>query len=171
VRRGGGKSKGSAWEREVSVMLSRWVSSNTQDDVFWRSALSGGRATVAHRKGNKLANQVGDISCIHPIGHHFISRFAPECKFYSDLEIQGLLTGRGKLLAFWQEITTQANRYNKLPFLVAKQNRLPATICLTSRGLIQELSLTEQLTVVISKPHDLYIMLASVFIEHCKPFT
>lgn len=171
MRKGGGKQKGASFEREVCVMLSKWVSSGAQEDVFWRSALSGGRATVAHRKGVKLTEQVGDISCISPIGNRFTNKFAVEIKFYKDLEYTGLLKGNGKLLAFWKEINTQASRYNKLPFLVAKQNRMPTTVCLSSQGFLTELGLTEQLTVVINHPHDMYIMLASVFIEHCKPCT
>jgi hypothetical protein len=133
--------------------------------------MSGGRASVAFKKGVRLATQAGDISCIHPIGNHFISRFAPECKFYKDLDYKGLLTGRGKLLEFWAEINEQSGRYGKLPFLVAKQNRMPATVCLNHSGLVHELGLTYNQTVLISQRHDMYIMLADDFVKQCVPYT
>ena len=165
-----GKSKGSAFEREVSVMLSKWVSSNTQEDVFWRAAMSGGRSTVAFKKGKKLANQVGDISCIHPIGQKFIDAFAVECKAYSNLDYPGLITGKGKLLAFWAEINEQASRYGKEPFMVAKQNRMPAVVCLNREGS-NKLGIYETHTLLISRPFDLYIFGAGYFCSTCLPYT
>lgn len=170
MRPGGGKQKGASFEREVCVMLSRWLTNDQQEDVFWRSAMSGGRATVAHKKGGKrLASQVGDISCIHAIGNRFIDAFAPECKFYADLEYKGLLTGRGKLVAFWEEINEQASRYGKHPFLVARQNRMPAHVCLSKAGLT-ELGLKDFNTVLISIPIDMYILEAEDFVRACKPY-
>lgn len=170
MRKGGGKQKGASFEREVCVMLSRWLTNGAQEDVFWRSAMSGGRATVAHKKGGKrLASQVGDISCIHPVGNRFIEAFAPECKFYADLDYQGLLTGKGKLLAFWAEINEQAGRYQKLPFLIARQNRMQANVCLDKAGM-RKLGLRDVETLLISVPHDMYLIDAGHFVKVCKPF-
>lgn len=132
--------------------------------------MSGGRSTVAFKKGKSLSSQVGDISCVHPIGNTFISKFAPECKFYRDLEYQGLLKGKGKLLAFWDEIHKQAGRYDKQPILFARQNRLPTTVCLTYEGL-GILGLREDQTSLISHPHNIFIVLADRFVDECKPFT
>src|ERR1700744_2530157 len=104
MRPGGGKAKGASYEREVCVMLSSWITRGLRSDIFWRSAMSGGRSTVAFKKGKALASQVGDISCVDPIGNRFTSRFAAECKFVADLQYTGLLTGKGKLIEFWTEI-------------------------------------------------------------------
>ncbi len=164
-----GKQKGSQFEREICVFLSRWVSAGLQDDVYWRAAMSGGRSTVAFKKGKKLANQVGDISCIHPIGNRFTDKFAVEVKFYADLDYKGLLTGKGKLLAFWDEINEQASRYNKRPFLVARQNRMPTYMCLDWLGM-EELGLSEQATTLISIPHDMRLIEQSAFLKWCKPY-
>lgn len=170
MRAGGGKQKGAAFEREICVTLSRWLTGGDQEDVFWRSAMSGGRATVAHKKGGKrLASQAGDISCIHPIGHHFASRFAIECKFYANLDYQGLLTGKGKLLAFWAEINEQAGRYLKHPFMVVRQNRMQANVCLDKAGL-QALGMRERHALLISPKNDIYIFEADYFFRACKPF-
>lgn len=169
MKPGMGKQKGASFEREVCVMLSKWISNGIQEDIFWRSAMSGGRATVAHKKGVKLATQVGDITCIHPMGTNFTNTFAVECKFYADLNYQGLLTGKGKLLAFWDEINEQAGRYGKYPMLFARQNRLPMTVCLTKSGA-NALGLGDHKTVIISRPHDIYIMLADRFVSECAAY-
>lgn len=170
MRKGGGKQKGAVFEREVCVLLSNWLSGGTQDDIFWRSAMSGGRATVAFKKGGKrLANQAGDITCIHPTGNRFISAFAAECKFYASLDFQGLITGKGKLVTFWDEINKQAERYAKYPFLIARQNRVPALICLTHSGCTT-LSVDVSKTILISRPLDLYIFELERFFQLCTPF-
>lgn len=169
MRAGGGKQKGASFEREVCVALSEWLSGGLQQDIFWRSAMSGGRATVAYKKGVSLGAQAGDISCIKSIGMHFISQFAPECKFYADLDYKGLLTGKGKLLAFWAEINQQASRYGKLPFLIARQNRMPTFVCLNRAGMTK-LGLHTARCVLISPPHDLYLIEAGKFFKKCKPY-
>jgi hypothetical protein len=137
MRKGGGKSKGAAFEREVCVLLSRWVTAGKRDDCYWRSAMSGGRSTVARRKGVSLATQAGDISCIHPDGHRLTNKFYIECKHYKDLNFLGLLKGTGYLVEFWLETKQQAQRYQKLPMLIAKQNLLPTMICLSTEGASQ----------------------------------
>ena len=169
MRSGGGKQKGASFEREICVLLSSWISSGTQEDVFWRSAMSGGRATVAMKRGKRLTSQVGDISCIDPAGNRFIRAFAPECKFYANLDYSGLLTGKGKLLSFWQEINKQASQHGKHPIMFARQNRLPTTVCLTHSG-IQTLDFPAHKTVIISRPYDLYIVDADLFFSDCVPF-
>lgn len=169
MRPGGGKQKGAAFEREVCVLLSKWVTGGTSEDVFWRSAMSGGRATVGHRKGKAHSAQVGDISCTHPAGHHFISHFAPECKFYADLDYLGLLTGKGKLLAFWDEINKQASRYNKRPFLIARQNRMKPAVCLDKVGR-DKLGLLEREALLYSPRYDMYILDFEHFLKVCAPY-
>lgn len=169
MRRGGGKAKGSQFEREVCVLLSKWISNNKNEDIFWRSALSGGRATVGHKKGKKLSSQVGDISSIHPTGHRLTSKFALECKYYADLNYLGLLTGKGKLLEFWAEINLQAKIHNKLPFLVARQNRMQTMVCLDMKGR-QELGLRLQDMLISSVRRNIHIIEAKKFFELCKPY-
>lgn len=132
---GGGKQKGSAFERKICKDLSLWITNGLQEDVFWRSAVSGGRSTVASRKGKRFANQAGDISSVHPAGHALIDAFVIECKNYKDLRIAGLLTKTGKLVEFWDTLKQEAQHYEKLPMLIAKQNQLPVMVCLTAAGV------------------------------------
>lgn len=169
MKAGGGKAKGSQFEREVCVTLSKWLSNGAKEDVLWRSAMSGGRATVAAKRGKRLSSQVGDISCIHPIGNRFISEFAIECKYYADLDFKGLITGKGKLLEFWEEISKQADTHGKCPFLVARQNRIKPVVCLAHNGLTK-LGLWPSNTILISRPYDLYILSFEHFVKKCVPF-
>lgn len=136
MRRGGGKAKGASFEREVCKQLSLWISQGKNEDVFWRSAMSGGRSTVAARKGKRLAQQAGDISCISPVGQAFIDDFFIECKCYKSLNFEGLITGRGKLVEFWNIAKREAALYGKSPLLIAKQNNQPAIVCLDEPHLL-----------------------------------
>jgi len=125
MRRGGGKGKGSAYEREVCKRLSLWVSGGKSTDLFWRSAMSGGRATVAHRKGQKV-RQSGDITAVAPEGHALTDFYFLECKFYKDLDLAAFfLTGKGRLAKFWTTAVREAKKHKKKPILIARQNRMP----------------------------------------------
>jgi len=123
-RKGGvGKRKGSQFERDICVLLSKWVSHGKHDDLFWRSAMSGGRATVAKKKGVDI-RQTGDICSVSPEGHVLTDLFFVECKFYRDLQIDSfILDNKGKLADFWHVAKCEANRHKRYPMLIAKENR------------------------------------------------
>lgn len=53
--------KGSGFERELCRRLSLWASGGKDDDWFWRSSQSGGRATTRFRKGKTTRGHCGDI--------------------------------------------------------------------------------------------------------------
>lgn len=136
MRKGGSKQKGAAFEREVSEALSLWVSDGERDDLFWRSAMSGGRATVKFKTGKKNQTQGGDISAVHPAGHTFLGQFAVECKFYKELNIEtSLLRGYGTLIGFWGEAVRMAQRQRKTPMLIAKQNNFPPLVLMDKEGV------------------------------------
>jgi hypothetical protein len=79
VKKGGGKGKGSSFERKVCVLLSLWVTNGKKKDAFWRSSMSGGRATIHVKRGDKN-RQAGDIAAVAPEGHQFTDVFFAECK-------------------------------------------------------------------------------------------
>jgi hypothetical protein len=134
MKPGGGKQKGGAFERRICRELSLWMSNGLHEDLYWRSAMSGGRSTVAAGKGKRLAAQAGDISCVNEAGHALTDKFLIECKTYRDLQFEGLIRGKGHLADFWSETIRAAERYNKYPMLIAKQNQQPAIICLNNEG-------------------------------------
>lgn len=124
MRPGGGKQKGAQFEREVCKRLSLWVSGGADEDLFWRSAMSGGRATVAGKDGKVLRRQAGDITATSKEGCSLTDRFYIECKHVANLSLEGfILNDAGSLATFWDECVVQAKTYNREPMLIARQNR------------------------------------------------
>jgi hypothetical protein len=119
---GGGKAKGSAYERLICKRLSLWVSGGKREDVFWRSAMSGGRATV---KG-KTVRQAGDITAVAPEGHPLTDVFYIECKHVKKLDLESFLfKNKGLLAGFWKDAVKQADRHDKEAVIIARQNGWP----------------------------------------------
>jgi hypothetical protein len=135
MRKGGGKQKGASFERTVCKALSLWLSKGKREDLLWRSAMSGGRSTVALRSNKKLGAQAGDISSIDRLSHSFIEKYMVECKTYKTLNFESLIKGKGKLLEFWKIAKREAGRYDKVPMLIGKQNIYPIVVCLDGSGL------------------------------------
>lgn len=157
MRAGGGKAKGSQFEREVCVALSKWVSHGKSEDLFWRSAMSGGRATVGARKGKDLARHAGDISATSREGHALTDDWYVECKRYADLNFAAFfLKGQGPLAKFWQEACDQAKAHGKMPMLIAREDRaetlviVPTIVVVRSTAHLPTLSSAPTITAVRS---------------------
>jgi hypothetical protein len=136
MKKGHGNRKGGSFERWLAVQLSLWVSQGKRRDCFWRTALSGGRATIAKRMGVDLAHQAGDIGAIHPLGHALTSHFFPEGKHYKNLQIDNfLLKQKGPLWKFWLKASKEAKKHNKEPMLIARQNNKP-TLLIVRKGTL-----------------------------------
>lgn len=116
------KGKGQQFERQVCVALSQWISKGTRKDLLWRTAMSGGRATLGARKGEKHRSQSGDIAAIDPLGAILTERFCIECKFYKDLDLTAMWYGRGFLYNVWTKERAKAASFDKEPMVIAKQN-------------------------------------------------
>lgn len=128
MRKGGGHAKGSEFERYCCKRFSRWVSNGARDDLFWRTASSGGRATFQFRtKGELSVAQAGDMGSIAAAGHPLVERCVFEFKFYSDLQLDSaVFKGIGGLWGFWDRVCEDGILFNKAPVLIAKQNRYNA---------------------------------------------
>ncbi len=79
-----GSKKGFGYERELCRKLSLWWSTGLgigpRDDLFWRTAGSGGRATNRGKAGKTTAGQYGDICATDPLGQPLIDVIAIEAK-------------------------------------------------------------------------------------------
>lgn len=85
-------AKGPSFERWFCDRLSAWWSGSPDASVFWRTANSGGRATVRGRKGKKTGNHHGDVCAIDPSGNDFLKVFCVELKRgYNRHTLQDLL--------------------------------------------------------------------------------
>ncbi len=76
--------KGSSFEREICKKLSLWwtqdIPGGPRDDVFWRTAGSGARATTRAKRGRATANSHGDITATDPVGRPLLDLITFECK-------------------------------------------------------------------------------------------
>jgi hypothetical protein len=129
MKSGGGKAKGGEFERQICKKLSLWVSNNLRDDLFWRSAMSGGRATVRSKKGKETASGHGDITAVTPEGNKLTDYFIIECKSYKSLGFDSHLYGQGPLAGIWDKLKKECN--GKKPILILKENRRPILIGLS----------------------------------------
>lgn len=123
MRPGGGKAKGAGFERQVCRTLSLWVTRGWRPDVLWRSAMSGGRATVSKKKGRSIDHVSGDICAVHEAGYEFVNHFYMECKNYKTFDWHRLLlTHDGRLAQYWVDTMKFATGQGKYPLLIFKQN-------------------------------------------------
>ena len=131
--------KGAQWERAVCQQMSIWVSGGTRDDLYWRAAMSGGRATLASRKGraNRFST-VGDISAVDMMGMPFLEKFSIECKFYKDLRMEQPAFGLfGEREIIWDKPLAEAQDKGKHVIVAAKQNRKRPIALISHAGAVQ----------------------------------
>ncbi len=168
MRSGGGKPKGTRFEREVCKALSLWISRGEREDIFWRSAMSGGRATVRAKSGIQLKAQAGDISPISALGELLLEHFVIECKSYKDLEVlQGVVKDNGTLHNFWRIHRMLGMAFSKIPMLIAKQNQMP-TFCLMPHYSLRSFQLNEDNIVAILPRWDCVMILFDAFIREAQ---
>ncbi len=86
-------AKGSSFERRVCRRLSEWWDPSADDVLFWRTAGSGGRATVRRKTGRKTNTaHAGDIAALGENGAELTRLIAWELKCgYQSATIHQLL--------------------------------------------------------------------------------
>lgn len=72
--------KGQIFERKLCKELSIWWSKGIRDDIFWRTAGSGARATQRAKKGQETFLNYGDVTATHPIAKILIDKFVISLK-------------------------------------------------------------------------------------------
>ena len=126
--------KGSQFEREVAKELSLWWSEGKRDDLFWRTAGSGARATIRMKKGLRTVGSYGDIASTSSKGSALIRKVVFSLKKgYSRgnisrridiLDIVDKAKKRKSLIVkFWEEVYHLADRLNKHPILIFRRDR------------------------------------------------
>lgn len=129
------RQKGQSFEREVCVQLSLWITHGKDGDLFWRSAMSGGRATVRNKDGIRV-RQSGDMVSVTPEGHKLLDRYYFEMKFYKDLMWpQFLFSNYGYLARFWEDTRAKAVLHSRTPVMIVKQNYLE-TLLIVPRPML-----------------------------------
>jgi hypothetical protein len=122
MRKGGGKAKGSGYEREIGYKLSLWLSNNTRKDIVCRTVGSGAQFTSANMRGT-TAGIPGDLRSQDPVADKFFQNVVLECKFWADLELLHFLDQKSLLHEALIKVKSEAESLNKYYWLVARQNR------------------------------------------------
>ena len=150
MKKGASKQKGNKFEIDIAKKLSLLWSNGNEDDIFWRSQTSGGRATVRNRAGKTTEKQVGDLTYDKPEGKPLIDNWCFELKSgYSKISkkkkdegalitksnwcILDLLDSKQKettFEAFWIQCLEAAKLVNRTPILIFKRNNKSACITL-----------------------------------------
>ncbi len=103
-------AKGGSFERQICKKLGLWWTGGEREDIFWRTAGSGARATMRKKQGKKTANQEGDICATDPIGQPLIDIVTIELKCgYNSWTIKELLDSKKKETIL-QKFFTQCRR-------------------------------------------------------------
>lgn len=138
MRPGGGKPKGSSFEREIARTLSLWWTRDERDDIFARTMSSGAWGTGRAKQGKKTANQYGDLQAIDPLGQPLIDICCFELKVgYGNWSFLDMIDRRTKSGTVIEEFLTQAMRSGELarrhPVLIAKRDRRETVIIMPKR--------------------------------------
>jgi len=130
-KRKNSKAKGGAFERDVAKRLSLWYSNGKRDDVFYRTASSGGRATMRFKKGQHTANAAGDLSHSDSVGETFLKCVAVEIKSgYKNATIGKMFSAKQpELVDFFEQAHASATQAGVPNWLVIhKQDYQPEMV-------------------------------------------
>jgi hypothetical protein len=154
------KAKGGKFERDVCKALSLWISGGQRQDLYWRSAMSGGRSTVAAKGGRKLNAQCGDITSVDPLGNILTDACYFECKHLKHFSLDDLVkenAGRNSLMTIWYKTRHEAERYNdRNPVLIFRQNNWPTVVCTDHIGVV--FFNARDLVFASAPPHDMFFI-------------
>ena len=176
MKAGGGKIKGNSFQWKIAKLLSLWYSEQKRDDIFIPTGSSGARATQRRKLGKTTQNQGGDITSVDPEGFAFIKNFSIECKFYKKVNFNSLIYNKpNELFYWWDQTNRDADRDNKNPLLIMKQNGLSEIIIFSKNLYIKKLenycgNIDNFLNTKSYINGDLVIiMLLSDFFNYCNP--
>jgi len=121
--------KGSAFERDVCKLLSKWVQGSEKPYLFWRQPSSGGLATISELNSDLS----GDIRAVNPKGEFFANIFSIECKngypktsFWQHLkEIKNF-----NIKDFWIQCCDDAEKSDRRPMLIYRKKGMKPFIAI-----------------------------------------
>ena len=135
----GRSSKGSAYEREICQILSLWWTDDEHDDVFWRTAGSGGRARRRGRKNKQTKGHHGDIAATSKEGEALTDLVVLELKKgYNKISIIDILdkpkNGKPQQYEVWIEKCKESCKQSRTPYwmIIHKRDRREALVIIPS---------------------------------------
>lgn len=135
AKKGRGQAKGSGFERDICKQLSLWWTGQKRDDIFWRTAGSGGRATNRFKQGKTTtAGAYGDLTYLDPIGKPLLDLVCFELKRGYKWELLDLLDKRAgtkpcMFAEFWGQAKTSAKQAS-VPFCSVIFKRDGKQVCI-----------------------------------------
>jgi len=125
------KVKGSEFERFISKQLSLFWSGGKRKDLFWRTHSSGALHTIS-----RMNNEAGDIMSINTESSNFTNQFIIECKFYKNINFNDIIykTQHSNLKQWILNLFNLADKENRIPLLIMKQNHKPIIILTNQQG-------------------------------------
>lgn len=117
-------AKGGNYERELCYRLSRWWTDGADEEVFWRTSQSGGRATRRQQLGKTATVHQGDICAVKGIGKPLMEVMTLELKRgYPRAILGGLLDLRPAAAQqpyeeWYQQAQEAANRASSFSWLI-----------------------------------------------------
>lgn len=120
MRKGGGKSKGSGFEREIAKELSLWMTNGQRNDLFWRTHSSGALGTIGNRK-----MEYGDIMAIDDLGKPLTDNYHIECRCGKIIRLRDLAFGRGNIVDFIKQGRQGAKDSGRQPLWFFREHMMP----------------------------------------------
>jgi hypothetical protein len=171
-------AKGGGFENEVCKELSRWWTYGERDDIFRRTAGSGGKATSRQKRGRDTAFEFGDISFSDDVGKPFIDRYNVECKTgyatKSKWDVLDIIDSKQKetvLEKFWKQCVDDASKSGRIPLLIFRRNGRQKCVMIDflETGILSNHVGFLSLISVMTKSDKLFIFPFEYFLENVTP--
>ena len=127
MKKGGGKAKGSAFEREIAKLFTLWASGQSKEYWYWRSPSSGAVATITDGNGDIS----GDLIALKPEGTFLTSKYSIEIKTgYPNSSFHKHLKGvkTDEIRDFWKQCCFDASKAEKRPMLIYQKKQFNTLI-------------------------------------------
>ena len=187
MKRGGGKAKGSSFERKIAKMISEWWSDGERDDIYGRSTTSGAWAKTRAKTAQSTFGQYGDLQALDPFGQPLIDACTFEFKIgYNQMSLLACIdkpenAAVQTLERFLAQVTEDhQNAGSVWPVLIFKRDRRDPTICIPRtmyEAIVQETPKTPGLFdhIAFSRrvgdyEHEQWVIFRlDAFLEWCSP--
>ena len=123
MKAGGGKRKGSGFERLIAKDLSLWISKGQRNDIFWRTHSSGSLGT-----NRRCKLEYGDIMAIDDAGKPLTDKYNIECRCGKFIKIADLVYKTGNMMQFLEEGIRNATESGRRPVWIFREHSKPIMV-------------------------------------------
>lgn len=171
-------AKGSEFERDICKLLSLWWTDGERDDIFWRTAGSGARATQRAKRSQSTFGQYGDVQATDPMGQPLIDLCTIELKrgysksTFADL-IEDSQTANAKpcmYAKFIEQAKADAKKANA-PWwlLIVKRDRRKAIVIYPPKLFDMNWAGLDKCRIFRKKKIHVYISPLVMFLDYVSP--